>query len=75
MQPSKEYRNESGNGALGDWLEEVDDGLGAILALVNSLGIDQQTLISSSPTTARPREPVAVPARSGAANIPPGTAA
>lgn len=45
MQPSREYRNESKNGPLGDWLEEVDDGLGSLLDLVGKLGIDQQTLI------------------------------
>jgi hypothetical protein len=43
MQPSKEYRNCSDNGVLGDWLEEVDDGLGAMMTLVRKLGIDQQT--------------------------------
>jgi arylsulfatase A-like enzyme len=45
MQPSKDFRNQSKNGPLGDWLEEVDAGLGALLALVQSLGIDEQTLI------------------------------
>jgi arylsulfatase len=45
MQPSKEFRNESGAGALGDWLEEVDSGLGAILTRLKELKIDEQTLI------------------------------
>ncbi len=45
MQPSKEYKNESKNGPLGDWLHEVDDGLGSMLSLVQSLGIDKETLI------------------------------
>ena len=45
MQPSKDFRNESGNGLLGDWLEEVDSGLGAIMALLQELKMDEQTMV------------------------------
>jgi arylsulfatase A-like enzyme len=44
MKPSKEYRGESGNGAYGDWLTEMDAGVGALLALVAELGIDERTI-------------------------------
>ncbi len=45
MKPSKDYRKESGNGAYGDWLQEMDAGIGTILGTLEARGIDEETLV------------------------------
>lgn len=43
--PTEKDRGRSGNGLLNDWVEEVDDTVGELLATLRELDLDQKTLV------------------------------
>ena len=43
--PAEEFRGKSPNGLLGDWVQEVDASVGAILAALRELKLDRNTLV------------------------------
>lgn len=43
--PGKDWVGKSGNGLYGDWVEEVDAGVGRILDTVRELGMERRTLV------------------------------
>jgi arylsulfatase A len=43
--PGKDFQGRSGNGIYGDWVEEVDWGVGEVMRAVRELGLDQKTLV------------------------------
>lgn len=45
MEPPKDFRNRSSNGRYGDWVEELDAGVGSLLRVIEELGIAENTLI------------------------------
>ncbi len=45
LYPSAPYRGESGNGPLGDWIEEVDASVGRVLDYVRELKLSERTLV------------------------------
>lgn len=45
MAPPSSFKNRSNNGRYGDWIEELDSGVGELLALLTELDIDENTLV------------------------------
>ena len=45
LYPSPEFRGKSPNGLLGDWIQEVDWGVGQVLNVLRELGLDRRTLV------------------------------
>ncbi len=45
LYPGKDWVGKSGNGLYGDWIEEVDAGVGRILDTLRELGIEDSTLV------------------------------
>ena len=45
LYPSEPYRGKSGGGLLGDWIEELDAGVGRVLDTLRELGLDRKTLV------------------------------
>jgi arylsulfatase A len=45
LYPSSDYRGKSGNGLLGDWIQEVDASVGAVLGALRAAGLDRNTLV------------------------------
>ena len=43
--PAEASRGRSGNGLLNDWVEEVDDSVGELLATLKELNLDEKTLV------------------------------
>jgi len=45
LYPGRDFRGKSKNGLYGDWVEEVDDGVGKVLDLLRALGLEKRTLV------------------------------
>lgn len=45
LYPASGYRGQSGHGLLGDWIQEVDASVGAVLAALRDTGLDRRTLV------------------------------
>ncbi|MFT5467458.1 MAG: arylsulfatase A [Verrucomicrobiales bacterium] len=45
MDPPKDFKNRSRNGSYGDWIEELDSGVGTLFEVIKELGIAENTLV------------------------------
>lgn len=45
LRPGERFAGKSGNGAFGDWVEEMDWSVGRILDTLRELGLDEKTLV------------------------------
>jgi arylsulfatase A len=45
LRPGEKFRGRRGNGAFGDWVEEMDWSVGRILDALAELGLDERTLV------------------------------